>query len=59
MTGSSLYALGKFLGVRHLPGDIEYRRDGVTFFFPLGTGILLSIIITIVLNIVLILLRKR
>jgi hypothetical protein len=32
-----------------LPGDIRITRPGFTFFFPLGTSILLSIILSVVL----------
>jgi hypothetical protein len=32
-----------------LPGDIRFQRPGFTFFFPLGTSILLSIVLTLVL----------
>ncbi len=33
-----------------LPGDIIIKRDGLTLFIPLGTSILISLITTIVLN---------
>ncbi|UCG30615.1 MAG: DUF2905 domain-containing protein [candidate division WOR-3 bacterium] len=36
-----------------LPGDIIFKRDNVVFILPIATGILLSIIITIILNILL------
>ena len=32
-----------------LPGDFVYRKGPVTFAFPLGTSILLSVLITVVL----------
>ncbi|MFZ8830986.1 MAG: DUF2905 domain-containing protein [Thermodesulfobacteriaceae bacterium] len=35
-----------------LPGDIHIKRDNFEFFFPLGTSILLSIILTIILNLI-------
>lgn len=38
--------LGLPLG--RLPGDIVYRRGNVTFVFPLGTCILVSVILTLV-----------
>lgn len=31
-----------------LPGDFVIRRDHVTFYFPLGTSILVSVVLTIV-----------
>ena len=30
-----------------LPGDIVYRRGNATFYFPLATSILVSIILTV------------
>jgi hypothetical protein len=36
------------LPLGRLPGDIVVRRDNFTFYFPLGTSILLSVVLTIV-----------
>jgi uncharacterized membrane protein YidH (DUF202 family) len=33
-----------------LPGDIAIQRGNTTFYFPLGTSIVLSVVLTIVLN---------
>ncbi|MFQ3611284.1 MAG: DUF2905 domain-containing protein [Fimbriimonadales bacterium] len=40
------------VGIRQwrLPGDIAIQRDGFHFYFPLGTSILLSIILTLILT---------
>ncbi|MCS6920201.1 MAG: DUF2905 domain-containing protein [Fimbriimonadales bacterium] len=40
------------LGVRgwRMPGDIAVQRDGFQFYFPLGTSILISIILTLLLT---------
>jgi hypothetical protein len=35
--------------VGRLPGDIHLQRGNWTFYFPLGTSILLSLILTLVL----------
>ncbi|MEN6372637.1 MAG: DUF2905 family protein [Armatimonadota bacterium] len=35
---------------RGLPGDILIRRNGVTIFIPIVTMILLSLILTLILN---------
>jgi hypothetical protein len=32
-----------------LPGDITYKRDNFTVYFPLGTCILLSVILSLIL----------
>ncbi len=36
--------------VGRLPGDIVYRRGNFTFYFPLLTCIILSIILTLILR---------
>jgi hypothetical protein len=36
-----------------LPGDIRLDRPGFSFHFPLATGIIISIFITLLLNILL------
>lgn len=33
-----------------LPGDIFIKKDGFSFYFPLATSILISIILTIIIN---------
>ena len=45
MTGTSL-PLGR------LPGDIRFQRDGVTVFIPLGTMLLVSVVLSILLFVV-------
>lgn len=37
--------------IPRLPGDILIQRDNVSFYFPIVTSILLSIILTIVIKI--------
>lgn len=37
-----------FLG--RLPGDIAVQRGGWSFYFPLATSIVLSLVLTVVLN---------
>ena len=36
--------------IGRLPGDITYRRGNTTFYFPLATSILASIILTLLLS---------
>ena len=38
--------------VGRLPGDIRIERDGLTVFIPIGTMIVLSILVSVVLNII-------
>lgn len=33
----------------HLPGDISYKRGNFSFYFPLGTCILISVILTLIM----------
>jgi len=51
MLGGLFLLLGRF-GVDRLPGDLVFRRGNFTVYFPIGLMILLSVIGTIVLNIV-------
>ena len=47
--GVALWGLGGLPMVGRLPGDIYIRRGSFTFYFPLTSCIVLSIIITVVL----------
>ena len=44
--GGALMLFGRF----HLPGDIVIRRGGATVYVPIATGIILSVILTVALN---------
>lgn len=37
------------LGLGRLPGDIRIEREGFAFYFPITTGILLSLVISLIL----------
>ena len=51
--GGLLYAGGRLgIPLGRLPGDIRISGENVTCLIPLATSILLSIILTIALNIV-------
>lgn len=52
ITGGLIVLLGR-LGVGSLPGDIAFRRGGVSIFIPIGTSILISVVLTILLNLLL------
>lgn len=58
VTGALFFLIGKGFGLTKLPGDIIIKRDGWRIFFPIATSILISIILTIVINVVLWLLRR-
>jgi hypothetical protein len=40
---------GKVPWLGRLPGDIYIKKENFTFFFPLATSILLSVIISLIL----------
>lgn len=46
--GGALMLLGRF----HLPGDFTFRSGNTTVYIPLATSIILSVVATIVLNLV-------
>jgi hypothetical protein len=48
--------LGVPLG--RLPGDIRIQRGNLTCFFPLATTILLSVVLTVLLNLIIRLFKK-
>ncbi len=38
-----------FFGLGHLPGDIRWKGKNSTFYFPLTTCLLLSVVITLIM----------
>jgi hypothetical protein len=53
LVGAVLWLAGRTMPwLGHLPGDIRYESDNVKIYFPLATMILISLIGTIVLNII-------
>ncbi len=52
LMGGLMLVAGKFPYIGRLPGDIYIKRENFTFYFPLATGIILSIVLTIVLNLI-------
>jgi len=41
------------IGLFQLPGDFLVRRKNFTFYFPLATSIIISILVTIFINLIL------
>ena len=37
------------LGLGRLPGDIHIERDGFHFVFPITTGLIISVVLTLIL----------
>jgi len=53
VAGLVLMLLGRTnLPVGRLPGDILYRGKHTTFYFPLATSILLSVLLSLILYLV-------
>ena len=50
--GAVFVMFGKVPWIGRLPGDIILRRGKVTFYFPIVTMLLLSIILTILFNLI-------
>jgi len=53
VAGGVLLLAARFgLPLGRLPGDLSYSGKHVSFFFPLGTSILLSLILSLILYLI-------
>jgi hypothetical protein len=53
VAGAALTVLGRAnLPLGRLPGDIVYRGKNTTFYFPLATSVVVSVVLSIVLYVV-------
>ncbi len=50
LLGVILTFVGRIPFLGRLPGDISFSRGNVQFYFPLVTGLLISLVVTILLN---------
>ena len=57
MMGASILVFSRLPFVGRLPGDISFQRDGFFFFLPIVTCVLLSLLLTLAVNVVIRLLR--
>ena len=48
--GALLFLGGRLLGLGRLPGDIYVQRGNWVFHFPLASALLVSIVLTVLLN---------
>ncbi|HEV8336550.1 MAG TPA: DUF2905 domain-containing protein [Candidatus Polarisedimenticolia bacterium] len=47
----ALFTLAGRIGwLGKLPGDFRFERGGFSFYFPLATSLLLSILLTLIIN---------
>ena len=51
LTGAAVLVFSRLPFLGRLPGNISFETDGFSFFFPVVTCILLSIILTVVINV--------
>lgn len=50
IAGAVLHFGGKFFSLGRLPGDIHWQQGNFSFHFPIVTSIIISIILTVLLN---------
>ena len=51
IVAGALFVLGERIGLGRLFGDIYIKKGNFTFYFPVATSIIVSIILTILFNI--------
>lgn len=49
----ALFLVGGALGLGRLPGDLAFRRGNLRVYIPLATSIVLSVVATVVINLLL------
>lgn len=53
LVGGGVYLASKFgLPLGRLPGDIRIEGENGSFYFPVATSILVSVVLTILLNVI-------
>ena len=50
LVGLVIMALSKFISLGHLPGDIFIKGEHGSFYFPVVSCIVLSVILSIIMN---------
>jgi len=55
--GLVIFFMGK-LGISKIPGDIFFKKGNTSISFPIATSIVVSIILTAILNIVIYFLKR-
>ena len=59
LIGGGIYLAAKFgIPLGRLPGDIRIEGEHGSFYFPLTSSILVSVVLTILLNVILRLIKK-
>lgn len=57
LLGGLVVLLGRMIDLGTLPGDLAYEGDNVRIYVPLATMIVLSVVLTLLLNLALRLFR--
>ena len=52
MGAGLLWLAGSYLGLRRLPGDIVIERENFRLYLPLGTGLVISVLLSAALWII-------
>jgi uncharacterized protein HemY len=52
LAGVVLVLVGRVPWIGRLPGDVHIQRGNFTFYFPLATSLLLSVVLTLILYLV-------
>ena len=51
LVGIGIFALSRLgIPLGRLPGDLRFQRDNLTCFIPFASSIMLSIVLTLILN---------
>lgn len=59
LVGGGVYFASKFdIPLGRLPGDIRIEGENDSFYFPITSSILVSVVLTIVLNVIIRLIKK-
>jgi DUF2905 family protein len=52
LAGVVLVLVGRVPWIGRLPGDVHIQRGNFTFYFPLATSLLLSVVLTLIFYLV-------
>ena len=52
LVGGAMMLLGRVPWLGHLPGDIHVERGRLSFHFPLVTCLVVSVVLSLVLNLI-------
>jgi ABC-type tungstate transport system substrate-binding protein len=52
VVGAAMMLGGKIPWLGHLPGDIQVERDRFSFYFPVATCLVVSVVLSVVLKLI-------